>query len=459
MELRVLKRSDMELKDIMKIKNTPAWVYYSNIYQINPRTFSPEGTFDAVTAEIPFLAELGFDIIYLSCVAEADASTDIAYWSERQKKSGTGNPKNSYRIANHFKIDSEYGTEDDLKRLVNTAHTNGIKVLFDLVYLHLGPGADILKTHPAFVIRDENGEIKKNKYNFPAFNFDNPAVREYLWSNMVYLITHFDVDGFRCDVGDYIPLDFWIEGKRRIGLIKPDALMINEGHDPERLETVFDITYGDKWMHGLYHLLAGQNSVRDLEQIWRDYNRTFGDKGIIIRSLDNHDTVTNWPERMETMAGHDGMELAIAVNYFIDGIPLVYCGNELADEAKLSMFANRFFRGQYQMTDRSAKDREYSLKRQSVIKQLNTLRKQETVLAYGSTEWISEGLPDSVLYFRRVCEDRAIVLIGNFGADTVSVPLTNASSDMKVLIQNKARIPDGNTVVLPKYGYVALKYR
>ena len=88
----------------------PEWLSRSAVYQINPRTFSREGTIKAVTDELPRLKELGFRIMYLCPVFEEDNSEDRSFWSARQKKSETDNPKNPYRMNNYFKIDSEYGT-------------------------------------------------------------------------------------------------------------------------------------------------------------------------------------------------------------------------------------------------------------------------------------------------------------------------------------------------------------
>ena len=111
---------------------SPDWFNKSAIYQINPRTFSKEGTIQAITDEIPFLKDLGFRILYLCPVFEADKSLDNR--SPRQLASKTNNPKNPYRMNDYFSIDNEYGTMDDLRVLVKKAHEAGMYVLLDLVY-------------------------------------------------------------------------------------------------------------------------------------------------------------------------------------------------------------------------------------------------------------------------------------------------------------------------------------
>ena len=118
---------------------SPDWFSKSAIYQINPRTFSKEGTIQAITDEIPFLKDLGFRILYLCPIFEADESLDNR--SPRQLASKTDNPKNPYRMNDYFSIDNEYGTMDDLRVLVKKAHEAGMYVLLDLVYAHIGNSA------------------------------------------------------------------------------------------------------------------------------------------------------------------------------------------------------------------------------------------------------------------------------------------------------------------------------
>ena len=90
-----------------------------------------------------------------------------------------------------------------------------MKVMFDLVYFHCGPHAVFLKDHPDYIVRNPDGTPKLGDWAFPEMDIANPAVREYLYANMLSFIRDHDVDGFRCDVADMLPVDFWEEGARR----------------------------------------------------------------------------------------------------------------------------------------------------------------------------------------------------------------------------------------------------
>ena len=429
----------------------PNWFRENAVYQINPRTFSKEGTINSITKELPSLKELGFDVIYLCPIFAADDSEDQNFWSKRQKKSQTGNPKNQYRIRNYFNIDEEYGTKEDLICLIDLAHELGMKVLLDLVYMHMGPEADIIKKHPEFAKLDKEGRLVYNEYGFILLDFNSIGLREYLWANMVYLISEFDADGFRLDVGDAVPADFWAEGRRRIQTIKEDAVLLNEGGDMQRLSYCYDANYGIEWENGMYQVIQGEKTLEELRKEYDEVAARVPEGGIVLRALETHDTVTDWP-RGETILGNDGMEMIQVMNYVMDGIPMVYCGNELADSAKLSMFANRFHMGKYEVTDREAlSKKEYSIRRQSIIKKLNAWRKENKVVTHGNFTWLDEIFKDGVIAFKREYNDNAFVFIGNL-SDTNK----NLKIDLEIkniLFSNNIEISNVN-LQLNKYGYI-----
>ncbi|MBQ7387723.1 MAG: hypothetical protein IJW03_06115 [Clostridia bacterium] len=427
----------------------PDWFKKTSVYQINPRTFSAQGTIKAIIPHLPKLAELGFGVMYLCPVFVEDDSTDVKNHSVRQLASKTGNPKNPYRMNDYFDIDSEYGTMDDLREFVAESHRLGLRVFLDLVYFHMGPNAPVLKEHPEFAKRDENGEIILGEWNFPVLNYDCAGLREYLWCNMTYYIGAIGVDGFRCDVADLVPLDFWEEGKRRIKAIKPEAVMINEGTKAEYLD-VFDANYGYYWHNAIYDVLCGNKTVKNLAEYHKVYNERYHNDGLILRDMDNHDMVTDWPFRIEGHFGHDCMELIQALNYSVDGVPMVYSGNELADTARLSMFANRFYMGEFEVTDRSAVS-EASERRMSVIKQLNSFKKKYPALCCGETKWIT-AQECGLFTFERTLGDETKVFIGNLSENAQDTEMTAGS----VLLSNNAEIKN-NRLGLSAYGYVIVR--
>ena len=425
----------------------PEWLSKNAIYQINPRTFSKEGTIDAIAKELPFLKSLGFNIVYLCPIFEMDETNEG--FSPRQLASGTGNPKNMYRMNDYFKIDEEYGTAEDLKNLVDRAHSLDMKVIFDLVYAHIGPNAPIIKEHPEFVKQNPDGSFIATDWNFLSLDFKSEGLREYLYCNMIYYIATVGVDGFRCDVGDRIPLDFWKEGRRRIQCLKPDAVLINEGFSAECLRVAFDANYSFGWHDRLRKIFCGDEVASILPEYYIKRTAEMPKGAKRLRDIDTHDTATDWVGRTESIAGNDGMEQIFVINYLIDGIPMVYCGNELCCTAHINMFANRFYPGEYEVTNREDKHSEKSVRRQEIFKILNKMKNDSDLLCYGSVEWLENTSPESVLSFRRELDGEEIIFVGNTKNTETQIDADKFLGRKCILSNGEHNISDGKLILKP----------
>lgn len=434
----------------------PEWLLTSPVYQVMLRTFSPLGTIASLIEELPFLADLGFKIIYLCPVFEEDECQNKENWSCRQKESETDNPKNPYRIKNYFKIDPEYGCMEDLEKLVGAAHALGQKVILDLVYAHIAPNACVIKQHPEFAEQDENGNFICTEWHFPKLDFDCKGLREYLWDNMVYYISVLDVDGFRCDMGDFPPNDFWHEGRKRIQAIKPDAVLINEGSNFLRMLNSFHSSYTYDWHCTVKKVLDKKATAADLRKKDETYTAIVPHGAYLLRDMDNHDTVTDWNGRIEAVYGHDCMEMIQALNYIIRGIPMVYAGNELADTSVQSLFANRFHAGRFQTTDRSLKSTEAAVRRQEVFKVLNRIKSENEVILNGFAKWLDNDAEENVVSFAREYNGKRVVFIGNLSTNKVNCKVDSVFDiPDRILLKGREEFSarNGEISLLP-FGYL-----
>lgn len=433
----------------------PEWLARSAVYQVNPRTFSKEGTIKAVTEELEYLKSIGFRVVYLCPIFKEDDGTDKSFWSERLKASKTNNPKNPYRMNDYFSIDEEYGTMNDLCELIRTAHELDMKVILDLVYAHIGPNAPIIKIHPEFVEQNSDGSFITTDWHFPKLDFNCEGLREYLYCNMTYYIGVCDADGFRCDVGDAVPADFWKEARRRIQCIKPDSVLINEGEKYKNMAIAFDSSYTFSWHDRLYDIFCGNGAAETLSEKWKELNTESPSGALLLHDMDNHDTVTDWPARVEKTVTHAGMEQILVLNYLIDGIPMVYTGNELACTARLSMFANRFHMGDFEVTDRMCKSEPESVRRQEIIKKLNKLKNESDVLRFGETLWINSYDEECIISFKRRLGNNEIIFIGNAKNKSCKISLDHIPAD--ILFGNGAL--SEKTLVLDSYQYIVFENR
>jgi hypothetical protein len=136
----------------------------------------------------------------------------------------------------------------------------------------------------------------------------------------------------------------------------------------------------------------------------------------------------------------------------------VYCGNELGDTTRLSMFANRFYMGEFEVTDRSKKNEPYSIRRQTVIKALNSLRSKYDALCFGSTEWKDTDDNDHILCFERCLGDEKILFIGNASKEDVLTELSVKQYEILAESEVTPEITD-NKIILKAYGYTILKVK
>ena len=408
-------------------------------YQLFLRAFTEKGTFNAAQKRLPMLKELGVDIIYLCPFFEADEDTDEKYLSPRQMESGLGNPKNPYRIKNYFKVDSEYGTESDAADFVKAAHNLGMKVIFDLVYFHCGPTAIHMKNNPDYVYRNPDGSILYGEWRFPRLNFKNERLREYLYSNMIYLVTAFDVDGFRCDVGNGIPADFWREGIARCRKIKEDFFMLNEGRGLQYIEAGFDLDYGAGWEF-FSVLRNGADNIEQLRNCPENINGTAS-----ICYVENHDVANDdYHNRVDT--NPDKGEAFLVAAAFVKGLFLLYNGNEIADCNRHSIYYNRFCKGDSLTVDWSKAETDVGQRRFELVKMLIKIR-HESKAVHGENTFDYDG--GKLLVYKRKKGNACMRVFVNVSADDVELPKNLMTSFKNVLLSKG--VCDNK---LSGYGYI-----
>jgi len=428
-----------------QVRQSPEWFTHGIIYQVQPRAFTPEGTLPAATARLADVAAFGATIIYLWPVTVADDDMDPDYWSYRQKACKLNNPRNPYRTKDYYHVDPEYGNDQDLKAFIREAHRLGMKVMLDLVYLHCGPTAVFLKEHPDFVLRNPDGSMKNAAWSFPGLNFGNPALREYLWQNMEMWIRDYDADGFRCDVSARVPQDFWEEGRRRIEKIKPDVAMFAEARRSSDQYAAFDADYGFDWLYrAIVPVVAGGSPAVLIRDMWTWQYMTRPKGYRFTRYLDNHDIANDGKRRQEAW-GEEAVRAFTMLDFMIDGIPFLYNGEEIGDDARHSIY------GRFPIRWAKAGSPEGTSKRQW-IKELCAFRKGRDVLVDGRVEWLENNHSDSVLAFRRVLEDRAVTMVLNAQKKPIEVQVDGFRAANRRFGQN-VRDVQGETLKLGPYGF------
>ncbi|MCQ2391945.1 MAG: alpha-amylase family glycosyl hydrolase [Kiritimatiellae bacterium] len=404
----------------------PSFLRGAVIYQLFTRIFTPEGTFRAAERKLSELKDLGVDVIYLTPHQLADDDADVKHWSARQRKCKLGNAKNPYRQKDFFAVDPEYGTAADLKDFVKTAHTLGMRVMFDLVYFHCGPKAVFLAEHPDFIVRNPDGSPRLGDWAFPEMDISKREVRDYLHGNMVHFLREYDVDGFRCDVADMLPVDFWEEGYAKCKAVKPDIFMMCEGLKGDDQIGAFDLSYGFYTQWTMVELLKGKVPASMLETAWRAQRRDYPQGFHWMRCFENHDFANVLPgeKRKEALYGHALNAAMLATCFLLDGVPMLYNGQEIADAAPHSIFANREHGGWH--IDWTKSDEAYAQERRALVKRLTAIRHAHPLLFDAPVEWLDTGAGEKTFAFRRQTEDSTFTLAVNVTKEAVAIQLDGA---------------------------------
>lgn len=430
----------------------------SVIYQILLPAFTQEGTINKAAEMLPYIKSLGVDIVYLCPLTEHDEDMDKKFWSERQKAAKTENPKNPYRMKDYFKIDPSYGTSDDVKKFVEKAHSLGLKVVFDLVYYHCGPKANIIREHPDFVLYKPDGSFDTGEWAFPKLNFKNAQLREYLTKNMEYFVREYNIDGFRTDVGEMVPSDFWDAAAERVRKIKPELLMIEESERHSATEKTYDATYEVLWQRKTIEVFHDKKPAKILRERWESFDREQPKNARVLRAMENHD-FANGPfrKRCEIRFGYRGMDAVMVMNFTLDGIPFIYSGNEFADDAPMTIFSDRTH-GRY-FTEWANMFTEQGKRRMALVKKLIELRK-DPVFFDGKTRWLDNDNPDAVLSYARESKEGAAFVAINASDKCVSTTVDADFGDSSELLSYGAKCESDNgktKLELQPKGYIVLR--
>ncbi len=406
------------------MRPTPEYLKKAVVYQVVLRNFTRDGNFRAATEMLDHVRSVGVDVVYVAPFVEMDCDMDRSGWSARQIKSGYGSPKNCYRISNYDKIDPEYGKDEDFRAFNDKAHALGMKVFMDLVYLHCGPNNVMKDLIPDAFHKNADGTVKTTIWHFPYVNFESKRVRKYLIDSMLHWMS-LGCDGFRCDVGDDVPIDFWVEAVAACQKVKPELVMINEGVKPEWLEKAFDACYAWPWSFNIratlvnndanaWYLKDGKSLAERMNGV-REYEAKIPKKALMFAFLDNHDTAADdWEKRFDRILPVEAGNAAFVLTFLRRGLPLIFNGNEIADNANNSFFAPVEHPARaYKTVDWGRALQPAGQKRLALIRKLVQMRHEDPIWSEGAMEWVTDGEKNFIIGFIRSLGDRKVLVAAN----------------------------------------------
>jgi malto-oligosyltrehalose trehalohydrolase len=321
------------------------------LYELHVGAF---GGFSGVQAALPALAELGVTAIELMPINDFPGRRNWGYDGVLP-----------------FAPDRSYGTPDELKALIDSAHGIGLMMFLDVVYNHFGPDGNYLSAYAPRFFRDDIATPWG-----AAIDFRRPEVRRYFTENALYWLQEYRFDGLRFDAVHAISEADWLdemaaEVRRSVEPGRHVHLVLeHDGNVADHLRRDFDAQWNDDAHHVLHAMLTGENdgyyadyADRPAHRLARALAEGFvyqGDpsayrKGeargtpsndlpptAFVLFLQNHDQIGNRPfgDRLTDHVDPDLLEAAIALQLLCPHVPMIFMGEEDATTSPFLYFTD-----------------------------------------------------------------------------------------------------------------------
>ena len=294
----------------------PEWALNAPVYEVFVRQHTQAGTFKALSGDLDRIKDLGIELIWLMPVHPV---------GQEHKKGSVGSP---YAVQDYYATSPDLGSLDDFKDLVKEIHARDMHIILDFVLNHSSWDNQLMTDHPDWYTRNESGEIippNADWHDVADLNYDKPALRGYMLEMLQWWITETDIDGFRFDVAELVPNDFWADAKAACQKVKSDVFFLAEGAKPELHIFGHDMTYSWNIWEGLIQLTQGNADPSEIKRSYEMENLQYPGNALRMRFTENHDKT-----RSATLIPDRDLNLsAWAFIGLMKGNPMIYAGQEI----------------------------------------------------------------------------------------------------------------------------------
>ncbi|MBK9256669.1 MAG: DUF4968 domain-containing protein [Saprospiraceae bacterium] len=304
----------------------PEWSRHANIYEVNVRQYTKEGTFNAFSEHLPRLREMGVNILWFMPIQPIGL------------KNRKGSLGSYYSIQDYKGINPEFGTFEDFRRLVAKAHGMGFKVILDWVANHSAWDNEWITKHPDWYARDTDGNIiaPYDWTDVAKLNFDQYYMRKAMMESMEFWVREADIDGYRCDVAGEVPIDFWEEVRLKLEAIKPVWMIAEDADKHFLMNKAFNANYGWPFHHLMNEIAKGKTPANAVYEQLEKTEKSYPKGSYPMQFITNHDE-NSWNGTEYERLGNGTSAFAV-LYYTIPGMPLIYSGQEAATKKRLLFF-------------------------------------------------------------------------------------------------------------------------
>lgn len=392
--------------DANRIDGHPDWIMQGNIYEVNLRQYTAEGTFTAFEKNFDRLKEMGVQTMWFMPINPI---------SKVDRKGALGS---YYAVADYNNVNPEYGTMADWIALVKHAHSLGIKVIIDWVPNHTGADHYWLKMHPDFYVKDSITGKPVSPFDWTdtrKLNYKNMEMQDSMINCLNGWIKNSDIDGFRCDVAGDVPDSFWTRCISELRKTKSDIFMLAEADKPSLHKDGFDATYPWATFDMMKKVAKGVRPASALDSVRNTIDSTYPANALKMMFTSNHDE-NSWNKAdYGTMPG--AVHAPFAVYTFTAGrsVPLIYSGQEEPVMDSISFFYKDQIKfGKYN--------------RAKFYKTLIDLRKSNVALAANASfKKVVVGDEKAVYAFTREAAGKKVLVILNLSGKEQTIKVTDPS--------------------------------
>ena len=314
------------------------------IYSVYVRNHTEQGTFRAVMDDLDRIRDLGTDIIWFLPIHPIGI---------KGKKGSLGCP---YANRDYRTVNPEYGTLDEFKELVDAIHAKDMKCIIDVVYNHTSPDSTLVKDHPEYFYHKPDGSMGNHVGDWTDVVDLDYTCRE-LWDYQIESLKMWAgiVDGFRCDVASFVPVDFWCRAREACEEVRPGCIWLAEtvhsgfglmarqsglysANDYEMFQA-FDMEYDYDIREVFDRYLKGECSLSNYMDVMNFQECLYPENYIKMRCLENHDQ----PRICSFVKDPLSLENFTAFLYFLKGTTLIYAGQEFCCREIPSLFDKDVF--------------------------------------------------------------------------------------------------------------------
>ncbi|MGH2568245.1 MAG: alpha-amylase family glycosyl hydrolase, partial [Bacteroidota bacterium] len=214
-------------------RQSESWIKEAIIARVELAASTKGITFRGLQQELPEMKKSGFTVLWLSPVFPSSSLNQ------------SHQPGDPFPVRDYYDVQDDFGSLDDFKAFVRTAHGLGLKIICDFVATYTAWDSKLVFEHPDWFRTNEEGAIispNSEVTDVAELNFGHHELRKYMIEAMKFWVRDVGVDGLSFHRAEGVPLDFWVRARKELEKIRP-VVIIAQSDTPEHHLEAFDVTY------------------------------------------------------------------------------------------------------------------------------------------------------------------------------------------------------------------------